>query len=168
MSMFCFQCQETARNTGCTVKGVCGKDERASNLMDLLIYTLQGIALNAENSQKPLDRACGVFLIQALFTTITNANFDEDRIVAMIQKGLKIRDALKNMSLGGGGCRCAERLHGSQTWSANTKEEMLKAAATVSPLSYSAQDDIRSLKALLLYGLKGIAAYSDHAAMLNA
>lgn len=157
MSMFCYQCQETARNSGCTVKGVCGKDERAANLMDLLIYVLQGMAIYAEKLDTPLERKYGLFMVQALFTTITNANFDEDRIVEFIKKAIALRDELKKKA---GGCD-------SVFWSANNKEDMLKKAAEVSPLSYSQNEDIRSLKALLLYGIKGVAAYTDHAAMLG-
>lgn len=139
------------------MKGVCGKDERAANLMDLLIYVLQGMAIYAEKLKEPLDRKYGLFIIQALFTTITNANFDEDRIVEFIKKAIVLRDELKKKA---GGCDVA-------FWSADNKEDMLKKAAEVSPLSFSQNEDIRSLKSLLLYGLKGIAAYTDHAAMLG-
>lgn len=157
MSMFCYQCQETARNSGCTIKGVCGKDERSANLMDLLIYVLQGMAIYAEKLGAPLERKYGLFIVQALFTTITNANFDEDRIVEFIKKAIVLRDELKKKV---GGCD-------SVFWSADNKEDMLKKAAEVSPLSYSQNEDVRSLKALLLYGIKGVAAYTDHAAMLG-
>jgi hydroxylamine reductase len=163
--MFCYQCQETARNTGCLVKGVCGKEEHTSNLMDLLIYVLQGMSVSAQELPKPLDRKYGVFVVKALFATITNANFDEERIVALIKEGLRLRDELKKKSscgcCGGG---CVDAL----MWSGNSKEDMLKKAATVSPFSYSQNEDIRSLKSLLLYGIKGVAAYAEHAAVLGA
>ena len=81
MSMYCFQCQEAAKGVACNFsKGVCGKDERTSDLMDLLIYVLRGQAFYAENIDGNIDRKYGIFMIQALFATITNANFDEDRI----------------------------------------------------------------------------------------
>ncbi len=165
MSMFCYQCQETARNTGCLVKGVCGKDERVSNLMDLLIYVLQGISVSAQELTQPLDRRYGFFVIKSLFATITNANFDEERIVALIKEGLGLREELKKKSACGCcGGSCVDAL----AWSGNSKEDMLKKAATVSPLSYSQNEDIRSLKSLLLYGIKGAAAYAEHAAVLGA
>lgn len=161
MGMFCFQCQETVKNTGCTIKGVCGKDERAADLMDLLIYVLQGMALHAEQADS-LDTKYGVFTCQALFATITNANFDEDRITDLIKKALIIRDEIKAKSQ-----LSADSLHDSAVWTANSKEEFLKKGGEVSPLSFSDNEDIRSLKSLLLYGLKGIAAYTDHASVLG-
>jgi hydroxylamine reductase len=161
MGMFCFQCQETAKNTGCTIRGVCGKDEKASDLMDLLIYTLQGLSIYAEKASS-LDKKYGVFTCQALFSTITNANFDEYRIADLIKKALVLRDEVK------GKVQIAqEGLHDSAVWSAGTKEEFIQKSVQVSPLSYSDNEDIRSLKSLLLYGLKGIAAYTDHAAVLG-
>jgi len=95
--MFCFQCQETAKNTGCTVKGVCGKPEDTANLQDLLIYALRGIAVYGEKSKElgTLDKKTGLFVAQALFTTITNANWDDDRFIAMIKEALKRRETLK-------------------------------------------------------------------------
>lgn len=161
MGMFCYQCQETVRNTGCTIKGVCGKDQRASGLMDLLIYVLQGLSIYAEKA-KTVDTPYGVFVCQALFATITNANFDEDRIAALIKKAIVLRDELK-----GKAGISQDGLHNSALWTAETKDEFLKKAADVSPLSFSDNEDIRSLKSLLLYGLKGIAAYTEHAAVLG-
>jgi hydroxylamine reductase len=161
MGMFCFQCQETVKNTGCTIKGVCGKDERSSDLMDLLVYALQGLSIYAEKADS-LDKKYGVFTCQALFSTITNANFDEDRIADLIKKALVLRDEVK------GKVQISEDgLHDSAVWSADTKEDFIKKSLEVSPLSYSDNEDIRSLKSLLLYGLKGIAAYTDHASVLG-
>ena len=96
MSMFCDQCQETLRNTGCTSRGVCGKDETTSNLQDLLIYALQGIALCVEKSGKKIDRGKGLFICESLFATITNANFDENRIIELIKKALSIREEIED------------------------------------------------------------------------
>lgn len=161
MSMFCYQCQETVRNTGCTIKGVCGKDERASDLMDLLIYMLQGLSIYAEKAGN-VEKTYGVFTCQALFSTITNANFDEDRIVALIKKAIVLREELKAIS-----GISQDGLPEAALWKAETKEDFLKKAIDVSPLAFSENEDIRSLKSLLLYGLKGIAAYTDHAAVLD-
>ena len=163
MSMFCFQCEETARNIACENRGVCGKDERAANLMDLLIYVLQGIALCAEKGNKKIERQNGVFLAQALFATITNANFDEERIKALIHQALDIRDSIKKE----GNIQDPQNLHDSIVWSADDLEAALPKAQKVSPLSYSGNEDIRSLKVVVLYGIKGLSAYTDHAAVLG-
>jgi len=161
MGMFCFQCQETVNNTGCKVRGVCGKDERAADLMDLLVYTLQGFSIYAEQAGS-LDKKYGVFTCQALFSTITNANFDEDRITALIKKALALREEVKSKA------QISQKdLHDAAVWSAETKEAFLIKSLEVSPLSYSDNEDIRSLKSLMLFGSKGIAAYTDHAAMLG-
>ncbi len=158
MSMFCYQCQETVKNTGCTNRGVCGKDETTANLQDLLIYILQGIALYAGKNN--IDREKGVFICQALFSTITNANFDEDRISELIKKAIKVRDELKTES--------GEIIkHEAANWSVDSKKEFKEKASDVGILSYSDNEDIRSLKSLLLYGMKGIAAYTDHAAVFD-
>ena len=99
--MFCFQCQETAKNTGCTVKGVCGKAEETANLQDLLIYVLKGIAVYGEKLKEVdvLDRETGWFVARGLFATITNVNWDNDRFVAMIREGLKRRDQVRDKFL---------------------------------------------------------------------
>ncbi|MFH1414499.1 MAG: hydroxylamine reductase [Elusimicrobiota bacterium] len=160
MSMFCYQCQETVKNTGCTNRGVCGKDETTANLQDLLIYILQGISLYAEKLSTSLDKEKGVFVCQALFSTITNANFDEDRIADLIRKAISLRDGLKTVS--------KEPVeHDAANWTAGSKEEFREKASQIGILSYSDNEDIRSLKSLLLYGMKGIAAYADHAAVLD-
>lgn len=163
MGMFCFQCQEAAKNTGCTIRGVCGKDDRASDLMDLLIFVLRGMAFYAQAGQEKIDRKYGVFTAQALFATITNANFDEDRIVELIHRALAIREELKKSANVKGGVSIPE----SATWAAGTKDEMLVKSVEVSPLAFSDNEDARSLKALILYGLKGVAAYADHAHVLG-
>jgi len=159
--MFCYQCQETVKNSACTNRGVCGKDEDVANLQDLLIYILQGIALYAEQSNSGFNsREHGVFLCRALFSTITNANFDEERIVELIREGLRIKNELKVKS---------EALldYGAAVWEAESLDEFKEKAAAVGVLSYSDNEDVRSLKSLLLYGMKGIAAYLDHAAILG-
>jgi hydroxylamine reductase len=158
--MFCYQCQETAKNSGCTARGVCGKDARTADLHDLLIYILQGISLLIEKSGRRIDREPGLFLCQALFATITNVNFDEDRIVQLILKALELREKLKKkygVVIEDDRCQ----------WTGAGKEDFTAKAPGVGILSYSQNEDIRSLKSMLLYGLKGIAAYTDHAAVLG-
>ncbi len=164
MSMFCYQCQETAHNTGCTVKGMCGKDETTANLHDLLVYVLQGMAIYAGKIGRPPGRKYGEFIVQALFSTITNANFDKERISKLIEKALVLRDELKERA----GGDSAEALHGSALWKPESRKEFDRKATEVGILSYSENEDLRSLKSLLLYGIKGISAYTDHAAVLGA
>ncbi len=99
--MFCYQCQETAKNEGCTVKGMCGKPEETANLQDLLIYTLRGLAIYGEKAKELgiSDMKDGLFVAQALFATITNANFDNDRIIELIKEALNRRETLKEKFL---------------------------------------------------------------------
>jgi hydroxylamine reductase len=163
MSMFCYQCQETARNVACTKRGVCGKNEPTANLQDLLIHLLQGIAVYAEHVEGGLDRAHGVFICQALFSTITNANFDEDRMADLIERALAIRDELMAKA----GDRVPEALPDAAVWKSKSRDEFIGKAAKIGIESYSEDEDERSLKSLLLYGMKGIAAYTDHAAVLG-
>ncbi|MBN2232197.1 MAG: hydroxylamine reductase, partial [Deltaproteobacteria bacterium] len=96
--MFCFQCQETAKNQGCAIKGVCGKPEDTANLQDLLIHVLKGIAVYGEKLGEMgiTDRDNGLFVAKALFATITNAGWDNDRFIAMIREGLTRRDRMRD------------------------------------------------------------------------
>lgn len=163
MSMFCYQCQETAKNEGCTIKGVCGKSEDTSNLQDLLIYVLKGISVFGAQAAREgkLEKDTGRFIIKALFATITNANFDDDRIVVLIKEGLSIRNSLKQKSSAG-----LSELHESALWTSDNVNEFYIKAKEVGPLSYKDEDE-RSLRYLLIYGLKGIAAYAEHAYVLG-
>ncbi|HOD27653.1 MAG TPA: hydroxylamine reductase [Syntrophales bacterium] len=162
--MFCFQCQETVKNEGCGVRGVCGKTEETANLQDLLIHVLKGIALYAEKAGQKglLDRRYGRFVTEALFATITNVNFDNDRITALIREALAVRDALKES------CRADAQdvRHDAAVWFSDDAGEFAKKAAEVGILSMD-DADVRSLSMLLIYGLKGISAYAEHAAVLG-
>lgn len=170
--MFCFQCQETAKNTGCTIKGMCGKPEETANLQDLLIYVLRGIAVYGEKAKELgiNDKETGLFIAQALFTTITNANWDNDRFVATIKEALKRREALKDKFLAAykekNGKDFDENLHHSATWFSDDAAEFNEKAKSVGVLS-TVDEDVRSLRELLIIGLKGVAAYADHAAILG-
>jgi len=170
--MFCFQCQETAKNTGCTIKGMCGKPEETANLQDLLIYVLRGIAVYGEKAKELgiYDKETGLFVAQALFTTITNANWDNDRFVAIIKEALTLREALKGKFLAAykekNGKDFDENLHHSATWFSDDAAEFNEKAKSVGVLS-TVDEDVRSLRELLIIGLKGVAAYADHAAILG-
>ena len=161
MSLFCFHCQETAKNQGWTVMGMCGKKDDTANLQDLLIYVLKGISIFSEKLD---NTGAGFFTTKALFSTITNANFDSEKITDFVKEGLRIKQQLKETytkqenPLTG--------LHDAALWYATDEGEFLKKAADVGVLS-TENEDVRSLRELLIYGLKGLAAYAHHAAVLG-
>ncbi len=162
--MFCFQCQETAKNQGCTVRGVCGKTEDTANLMDLLIHVTKGISLYAEKAAAKgvLDRSYGRFLLDALFVTLTNTNFDNARITELIREGLRLRQELKTKA----GDEAKDITHDSALWSGASESEFAAKAKEVG-VQATANEDVRSLRELLIYGAKGIAAYAHHALVLG-
>ncbi len=168
MSMFCFQCQETARNTGCTVAGVCGKKEDTANLQDLLIFVLRGIAVYGKKAEELgiSPKEPGLFIARSLFATITNANFDDERFIALIKEALAVRDELKARIVAEKGEEVLGELPDAATWSSNDLEEFKRKALEVGVLS-TENEDVRSLRELLVIGLKGISAYADHAAILG-
>ncbi|MEI8033214.1 MAG: hydroxylamine reductase [Chlorobiaceae bacterium] len=160
MTMHCDQCQESVRGTGCTVRGVCGKDDMTAKLQDLLVYAAEGLALAAEGQGGTVSRAVGQLISESLFVTVTNTNFDEEAIVEHIGKTIAKRDEL-NATL-------AELPpHDAARWSGSTKAEFLAKAETSGIDALSENEDLRSLKSLILYGVKGLAAYTDHAAALG-
>ena len=166
MSMFCYQCQETSRNLGCTMRGVCGKSETLANLFDLLIYGLKGLAyvsvkLQEKGRYYPED---SVFVMSALFKTITNVNWDEENIKDTIEATLALRDKRKNelCNLMEGKCEtCPEAV----TFLLK-KDEYDEFAKKVGVLR-TENEDIRSLRETIIYGIKGICAYGEHAAVLG-
>ncbi|MCD6499576.1 MAG: hydroxylamine reductase [Deltaproteobacteria bacterium] len=169
--MFCFQCQETAKNTGCTTRGVCGKSNDLANLQDLLIYTLKGIALYAELLQEFDIRSnrTGRFVAEGLFATISNASWDEQRFLSMIQTGLEHREELRKQFLEAyekkHGRPFEGELHDAATWSPS--DISFEAKAPKVGVLTTGDADARSLRELLVIGLKGMAAYADHAAILG-
>ena len=170
--MFCYQCQETAKNTGCTIKGVCGKTEETANLQDLLIFALKGLSVYGEKANElgVSTGDNGLFLAKAIFSTITNANFDNDRLTALIQEAIKRKESLKDTFLAAykekNGQDFSEQLHDSATWYSDDVAEFQEKAKTVGVLA-TENEDVRSLRELLILGLKGVAAYADHAAVLG-
>ena len=163
MSMFCYQCQETAKGTGCTIKGVCGKTDEVANMQDLLIYLTKGISIYAVKARSLSieNEKVNSFVFDALFITITNANFDYRAIVNKVKQAFEIRDLIKNEYLKAGG-ELPEKIHPSATWYSDSEDEMRKKSTVIGILSIE-NEDIRSLKELLTYGVKGIAAYTEHA-----
>jgi hydroxylamine reductase len=160
MDMFCCQCQEAAQNTGCTTRGVCGKTPETAGYQDLLIYSLKGIGLICEAIEdKDIRKRAGIFAAKALFATITNANFDAEKIKNFIRDAIKLREELRS--------RCATNVnHDAATWTIN-ENDWLSKAKSVDILSLEKDEDLRSLQELTIYGLKGMAAYADHAEVLG-
>ena len=163
--MFCFQCQEAAKGQGCTVKGMCGKEADTSDLQDLLIYNLKGIGVIAKKAMAAgvdVPGTTGNFVAQGLFTTITNANFDDENIVNWINRAQAVKKELFESAKD----KVGSDLHESATWYSNDVAQFKEKAAQVGVLA-TENEDVRSLRELLILGLKGIAAYADHAAVLG-
>jgi len=163
--MFCYQCEQTAKGTGCTVQGVCGKRPEVAALQDLLIYVLMGLSQCAVEGRKVgvTDRDSNVFTVKAAFSTLTNVDFDPDRFLELIHQAAEKRDRLKekvmaagvNIDLPDGPATFAPQL---------TLDELIKQGELVGIKSYPGDDpDILSLKHTVLYGIKGVSAYADHA-----
>jgi hydroxylamine reductase len=172
VTMFCFQCQETAKNSGCTVKGVCGKSEEISHLQDLLIFVLKGISVYGvmlKDLGAP-DRTNDEFIAGGLFATITNVNWDKERYVALIKEGLERKKQTETRFLGAHreryGREFDEPLPDAATWYTDDVAAYDEKAASVGVLA-TEDEDVRSLRELLILGLKGIAAYSEHATVLG-
>jgi len=168
--VFCYQCEQTARGVGCTVRGVCGKDPQVAALQDLLVYAVQGLAMYAHRARAlgVKDREADVFVAEALFATLTNVNFDPEHIRKFILKAHALRErmqaAYEQASQKAG--RKAESLTGPALWApADSLGELTKQGEAVTILRRKDKlgDDITGLQSLLLYGLKGMAAYADHA-----
>lgn len=157
MSMFCYQCQETAGGKGCTVRGVCGKTEEVAKLQDLLVYTLKGISeiVVKENIEVGTLGGTNDEMLNSLFMTITNANFDAASIERQIIKMLACRDALRNTVT-------IEGLHDAATFVVTSRASMLEKAASIGVLA-TPNEDVRSLREMITYGIKGMAAYTEHA-----
>ena len=164
--MFCFQCQETAGCTGCTIQGVCGKSPELAGLQDLLVFVVKGLSVVSTRAAEVnvTDDRVDKFIVESLFATITNANFDRSIFVSRISEGLALREELKKEVLKAGGN--LENLPEHATWTCETREEMDAKAPEIGVLS-TKDEDIRSLRELITYGAKGLCAYLKHAAALG-
>ena len=165
--MFCYQCQEAAKGKGCTVRGVCGKTNDVANLQDLLIYTQKGIAFyNLKAKELGLNtKEADKFIITSLFMTITNANFDKEAFVKRIKESLSLRDKIKENIVKADG-NIDHIKHDSALWFADSVEAFEEKAKLVGVLS-TENEDVRSLRELITYGIKGLAAYAEHAINLD-
>ena len=161
--MFCYQCEQTAKGLGCDTMGVCGKKPEVSDMQDLLVYALRGLAQYAVEARKNgiVDKDLDVFMSKALFSTLTNVNFDNDRLAGLVRKTVEMRDACK--------AKLGITLDGPAAFiPAATVDAMAGQAAKVGLKSDpDVNPDILSLQHILLFGLKGVAAYADHAEILG-
>ncbi len=162
--MFCYQCEQAAKGTGCEKVGVCGKSPQVSELQDLLEHALRGLALFAVEAEKEgiaSDPAVNAFTADALFTTLTNVNFDGESIAGLVRRGVELREGLKK--------KVSKTFdHDAATFTpADDYEGMVAQSGRVGIMSLSDDPDIRSLMHTTLYGLKGVAAYAVHARTLG-
>jgi len=167
--MFCYQCEQTAKGEGCTKLGVCGKEPEVAALQDLLIYALMGLSQYANEGRKVgvNDRDLNVFTVKSMFSTLTNVNFDSDRFVGLINQTVEKREQLKGKVKSAGGK--VDFAEGPATFRPATNfDELVQQGEAVGLKSYPGDDpNILSLKHTLLFGLKGVCAYADHAAILG-
>ena len=173
--MFCYQCQETSKGTGCTSIGVCGKTAKTSGLQDLLVHIDKGVAAyssvlrKAGKAKELLEGQVNKYLVNSLFITITNANFDDAMILDEIRAGLKLREELKAL------CSAEElksvEKYGAEVlnWYYESDEDLLNYSMKLDVVGIlrTANEDVRSLRELIVYGLKGMAAYTEHAMNLG-
>jgi hydroxylamine reductase len=173
--MFCYQCEQTSKGEGCQTLGVCGKDETTAALQDLLIYMIKGVAMYAHRAHQlgASDPEVDAFTIQAIFSTLTNVNFDPDRLVGLIHEAVKTRDSARDMyeraSVMAG--IAPAYFGGPAAWIPASSLEGLLAQGqqTLLPVRFLTEGkEISNLQELVLYGIKGVAAYAAHALALGA
>jgi hydroxylamine reductase len=167
--MFCYQCEQTSKGEGCTKLGVCGKKPDVAALQDLLIYAVKGLSQVAVAGRRAgvVDAAVDRFACKAIFSTLTNVDFDPDRFVTLINDTVRHREALKQKVRAAGGT--VDFGQGPAAFQpAGSREELVAQGETVGVLANPDENpDVRSLRQLLIYGIKGLAAYADHAAILG-
>lgn len=164
--MFCYQCQEAAKGTGCSIRGVCGKTDVVANSQDLLIYTVKGLSkLNLIAKENGIEKeAIDKFIMESLFITVTNVNFDDNVIYEKVLEGIKIREELK-AELQNKGVDLSKETHDAINFVVD-RGNVEKKREEVSILK-TENEDIRSLRELITYGVKGMAAYANHAYVLK-
>lgn len=186
MGMFCFQCEETAGCKGCTVRGVCGKTEDVAKVQDLIIYVTKGLAIVSNEGRKVgvIDDTVDKYITENLFSTITNANFHRNALLERVRETLKLRESLKTKVIKAGGQLGKVKKNGgfiknllgmsneelilldAVEWTANDEASFDAKAEKVGVLS-TENEDIRSLRELIIYGVKGLSAYMKHAMNLG-
>ncbi len=167
--MFCYQCEQTAGGTGCTKFGVCGKNPEVAALQDLLIYALKGLSHVVVEGKRHgvVDRSSDRFMAEAMFSTLTNVNFDPERFPELINKAVEYRESLKQKIKEAGGPMGYDS-RAANMYPKESMNDLVNQGAEVGIMSNpDLNPDIRSLQEILTYGLKGVAAYADHAAILG-
>ena len=167
--MFCFQCEQTVKGEGCTKIGVCGKQPDTAALQDLLIYALKGLSLYAVEGQKHgvKDAAIDQFTNEAIFSTLTNVNFDSERFVKLIHRTIELREQLKGKVAAAGGNTDTSEAAATFQPGATLEALVTQGEGVGIKSNPDVNPDILSLQELLVYGLKGLAAYADHARILG-
>jgi len=169
MSMFCNQCEQTARGEGCTTVGVCGKKEDVAALQDLLVQACRGISLVAVDAEKlGVDVAVeGAFVADALFTTLTNVDFDATSVAHKVDQAVTLRDALKARVALAGGIADYASLFATFQPAKTVEGKVAQGMEFGSPWDTDRDDDIQSLQETTLYGMKGVGSYEHHARTLG-
>ena len=167
--MFCFQCEQTAKGEGCTKIGVCGKQPETAALQDLLVHAVKGLSLVAVEARKAgvSDDAVNRFTCQAIFSTLTNVDFDDERFVTLIQACVDHREGLKKKLAAAGGSASFAEDAANFTPAGSAAEMTAQGEKVGVQADPDMNPDLRSLRELLIYGVKGLAAYADHAAILG-
>jgi hydroxylamine reductase len=173
--MFCYQCEQTSQGQGCQTIGVCGKDENTATLQDLLIYALKGVSQYAHQARRlgAADPEIDAFVIEAIFATLTNVNFDSDRVAELVYKAVEIRDHAKTLYIQAAakaGVPVAV-FSGPAVWQPAMNREALLAQGReqlIPTFFLAGSKEIKNLEELVVYGLKGVAAYAYHALMLGS
>jgi hydroxylamine reductase len=173
--MFCYQCEQTSQGQGCQVIGVCGKDENTATLQDLLIHALKGVGQYAHRARKlgVVDAEIDAFTIKSIFATLTNVNFDADRVAELVYKTAEVRDRARGLyeKAATNAGVAVETLSGPAAWQpAKTREDLLAQGREklISAAFLTEDKEIKNLEELVVYGLKGVAAYAYHALMLGS
>lgn len=174
MEMFCYQCEQTNHGTGCTIQGVCGKSPQVAALQELLVHATKGIAWYAHRAAQmgAHDRAVDVFTIESLFTTITNVNFDAARVAATVREAAQMQDRARKLyedTARQQGRPVEIAAHGRGFDPTSSDDELVAAAKRLGVAARLAAEDatVVGLQELITYGLKGAAAYADHAQILG-
>lgn len=169
MGMYCHQCQETMKGVACSsVRGMCGISKEVKELQNLSIWLLKGISLYSTKARAlgKDDLELNHYVLNTLFESITNANFSQEDSLRTIKKGLELRERIKQAYINAGGS-VTGAWHEAATWTASSDEEIIAKAVALDPKIDASNEDVRSLRALALYGAKGVAAYTQHANVLG-
>ena len=172
--MFCYQCEQTAKGQGCSQIGVCGKDDNTATLQDLLVHALKGVSMFAHRANKlgSRDAAIDDFVVEALFATLTNVNFDPVRVAAIIQEAAHQRDRARDLYLAAAAAKgmTAEQFNGASKFAPEPGLEGLISQGKLHSIPNaieSSGNEVANLQEMILYGLKGVAAYAEHARQLG-